>query len=148
MPPNVPQLAGHSDITLSKGEEHILAMFSTDGAGFALQKSEWDIEEEFLALVDIARTADREGDRLAAMRQINSRLREVAELNGLVVKGSMHVRGTTPDGRRIDAVQSSSRLLTTIKKGRPHGQGGTSPFSDRIHEPLDARSDGSGKGGS
>ena len=112
MPPDTKslQVAG----TLDAGEEHILGLFSASGVGMALIAKEWDLEEEFRHLVDIARNADTDSARLTAMRQLNQRVERIAELNGLVVKGSMHTKGTAADGSQVETVQTASRLITTI----------------------------------
>jgi len=124
--------------TLDAGEEHIIALFSASGAGMALIAKEWDVEEEIRHLVELSRTADTDSARLTAMRQLNQRIERIAELNGLVVKGSMHTRGKAADGSLVETVQTASRLISTIKQGLPNGRDSSSPYANRTVHPLNS----------
>lgn len=137
LPPEVKDIQVSSG-TLDDGEEHILRLFSASGAGMALISSEWDIEEEIRHLVDLARTADTDSARLTAMRQLNQRVERIAELNGLVVKGSMHRKSQAADGSLVETVQTASRLISTIKQGLPNGRDSSSPYAGRTVRPLDS----------
>jgi hypothetical protein len=110
-------------------------MFSSHGVGFSLAKSQWDVEEEFDMLIATVRdTTEHIRDRLKALGMLNSRAKEIAELNGLIVKGSYQMRGTT-DGVEQVATQTTSRLLNAVKEGNPFdGQG---PFANRAQAPIE-----------
>ena len=137
MPPEISSLAFKTNGEITKGDEHILRMFSSDGMGFALQESDWDVEEEINSLIKMARESDKTGDRLKAIQVLNARIREIAELNGLVVKGKFTMQSRDAQGNRVEAVQSTSRLLTTLRQGRPSN--GESPFSGRTQDPIESR---------
>jgi hypothetical protein len=117
-------------------EERILGMFSADGVGFALAESDWDAQEEVERLVSIVRAGDSSyAEKIAAIRTLNQRIREVAELNGLIVKGSYHAKADDGHGRTAEVIQTASRLLTTVRDRRPDDT--TGPFAGRTREPLD-----------
>jgi hypothetical protein len=132
-----PDLSNRQDGAIKKGEEHLLKMFSSDGAALALAATEWDVEEEFRSLIDMARNGDSPRDKLGAIKVLNQRAREIAELNGLVVRGKFTARGQTPDGQDLEISQSSSRLITSLRDGIPSD--GNSPFFNRARKPIDSQ---------
>jgi len=132
-----PDLSNKQNGAIKKGEEHLLKLFSSDGAALALAATEWDVEEEFRSLIDMARNGDSPRDKLGAIKVLNQRAREIAELNGLVVRGKFTAKGEGPDGQNVEVSQSSSRLITSLRDGIPSD--GNSPFFNRARQPLDSQ---------
>lgn len=133
MPPN---LAKRDNGAIVNGDDLLMKMFSSHGVGFSLAKSQWDVEEEFDLLIRTIRdTTEHIRDRMKALGMLNARAKEIAELNGLIVKGSYQMRGTTPEGIEAVSTQTTSRLLTTIRKGNPFD--GQSPFANRAKSPIE-----------
>lgn len=139
MPPDtqaLTRLLEQGEIELTKGEQHILGMYSTDGLGFALQETEWDVQEEINKLIGIIRSKTAAyPDVLAAIRLLNTRVREIAELNGLIVKGSYHATRPNADGSREEVVASTSRLVNTLRGARPGT--GRQLFGGTTREPIE-----------
>lgn len=137
MPPDIKTLAPRSGGgNISRGDEALLKMFSSDGAGFAIQSKEWQIEEEFEMLIDTVRdTKHHIRDRLGALKMLNERSKVIAELNGLIVKGKYTAVGRDDQGNSVQVVESSARLLSNLKKGLPGHD--DSPFADRAKAPIE-----------
>jgi len=138
MPPDTKAISvpGNGELVkISTGAQRILGYYAVEGVGFALAKSEWDVEEEIETLILIARDGSNP-EKLAAMRQLDLRVKEVAELNGLITRGSVHVKGTDSSGNEVQAVQTASRLLTTIQEDRPTADG-AGPFAGRTVRPIE-----------
>lgn len=134
LPPDIQKRRSGGAIV--NGDDLLLKMFSSHGVGFALAKSQWDVEEEFDLLIGTVRdSSEHIRDRLKALAMLNQRAKEIAELNGLIVKGSYQIRGTSAEGHEIAATQTTSRLLTTIKEGNPFD--GTGPFANRARDPIE-----------
>lgn len=135
MPPEtnaIKRASQHPDASegvLTHGEQQILGMYDSTGAGLSLAKNEWDVEEEFDTYVKIAREEGEGTTKLAAIRQMNRRLREIAELNGLIVKGSQHVRGRQGDAS-VEVTQQTSRLCSRVRGCPDLNPGG--PFAGRL----------------
>lgn len=132
-----PELAKLDNSAIVNGDDLLIRMFSSHGVGFALAKSQWDVEEEFDLLIKTVRdTTEHIRDRLKALTMLNQRAKEIAELNGLIVKGSYHMRGKDDSGNEIDATETTTRLLTTVRKGNTFdGQG---PFANRAKDPIES----------
>jgi hypothetical protein len=75
-------------VQLKKGDDGLMRLFSSVGAGSAIERNKWTTEEEFDTYIDIARNGEKEGDRLKALGMMTKRGREIAELNGQIVKGT------------------------------------------------------------
>lgn len=125
--------------TISDGEETIRAMFSIDGAAAAIQRSGFDIEEEITTYIDIARNSLEDNTRLAALHRLNKRIREVAEVNGMISTGSVRMVSHEQDGTRIEQVRSESRILSQVRGLNPPGQ---SRISARVLPPAPSGGDG------
>lgn len=108
------------------------AFFDIVGTGSALIASGWDVEEEIQGLVKIARTAAKESDKMAAMRQIRSIVREVAEMNGLVTKSRIDVQQQLDDGE-VHFTEMTSRLIDLVRKEQFDSRAGSWSF---CHEPV------------
>lgn len=125
--------------TISDGEETIRAMFSIDGAAAAIQRSGFDIEEEITTYIDIARNSLEDNTRLAALQRLNKRIREVAEVNGMISTGSVRMVSHEQDGTRIEQVRSESRILSQVRGLNLPGQ---SRISSRVLPPASSGGDG------
>jgi len=128
-------------VHLTKGDEHVLGMFSTEGVGLALQESEWDVEEEMQEYISIARNpCEKPETRLAAIRQLNQRVERIAEINGLINKGTVKVTQQVGD-RTVEAVKTEQKLIRTIQKGNPNAksksEGNKNPFAGRTIKPIE-----------
>ena len=136
MSPVPPDIAKLDNSAIVNGDDLLIKMFSSHGAGFSLAKSQWDVEEEFDLLIKTIRDdSEHIRDRLKALGMLNARAKEIAELNGLIVKGSYQMKGTSPEGIEQTATETTSRLLTTVRKGNPFdGQG---PFANRAQNPIE-----------
>lgn len=125
------------------GEAIIRAMFSVDGAGVALQRSGFDLEEELTAYIDIARNSLEDGSRLTALTRLGKRLREIAEINGMISTGSVRMVSHDEDGTRIEQTRSESRILSAVR-GTPSFGGATAwksgsrVLESRIIPPTDS----------
>lgn len=118
---------------IESGEEVIRSMFSIDGAAAAIQRSGFDVEEEMTIYIDIARNSLEDNTRLAALQRLNRRIREVAEVNGMISTGSVRMVSHEEDGTRIEQVRSESRLLSQVR-GLPLP--GRSPIASRVLPPA------------
>jgi hypothetical protein len=117
------------------GEDVIRSMFSIDGAAAAIRRSGFDVEEEVSMYIDIARNSVEDNTRLAALQRLNRRIREIAEVNGMVSTGSVRMVSHEEDGTRIEQTRSESRLLSQVRGLSLPGQ---SPISDRVLPPAQA----------
>ena len=120
---------------LENGEAVIRAMFSIDGAAAAIQRSGFDLEEEVTMYIDIARNSLEDNTRLAALQRLNRRIREVAEVNGMIATGSVRMISHEENGNLIEQTRSESRLLSHV---RGFNLPGVSPISDRVLPPSTA----------
>ena len=118
---------------IEDGEEVIRSMFSIDGAAAAIKRSGFDLEEEITMYIDIARNSVEDNTRLAALQRLNRRVREVAEVNGMISTGSVRMVSHEQDGTRIEQVRSESRLLSQVRNLRLPG---SSPISQRVLPPA------------
>lgn len=118
---------------LEDGEAVIRSMFSIDGAAAAIQRSGFDVEEEMSMYIDIARNSVEDGTRLAALQRLNRRVREIAEVNGMISTGSVRMVSHEENGTRIEQVRSESRLLSKV---RGLSLPGASPISRRVLPPA------------
>lgn len=101
--------------TIENGEDVIRSMFSIDGAAAAIKRSGFDVEEEVTMYIDIARNSIEDNTRLAALQRLNRRIREIAEVNGMVSTGSVRMVTHEEDGTLIEQVRSESRILTQVR---------------------------------
>lgn len=108
---------------IDNGEDTIRAMFSIDGVAAAIQRSGFDIEEEVTMYIDIARNSLEDNTRLAALQRLNRRVREVAEVNGMIVTGSARMVGHDEQGNLIEQTRSESRLLSQVRGLKSLGTG-------------------------
>jgi hypothetical protein len=149
-------------VTLTKGEEQMLGMFSTDAIGLALEASDFEVSEEIESLLDIARNGEEDGTRLRAWKQLNERVKQAMDLNGLTVTGRMTVKEKDDEGHDIEVTRVQTRLITALSQGVPDVSDASSHLARRTKEPIavSARSratdpddgdagdaDGSGTGG-
>lgn len=125
--------------TISDGEDTIRAMFSIDGAAAAIQRSGFDIEEEITTYIDIARNSLEDNTRLAALQRLNRRIREVAEVNGMISTGSVRMVTHEQDGTLVEQVRSESRILSQVRGLNLPGQ---SRISARVLPPAPGGGDG------
>lgn len=123
---------------LEDGEAVIRSMFSIDGAAAAIQRSGFDVEEEMSMYIDIARNSVEDGTRLAALQRLNRRVREIAEVNGMISTGSVRMVSHEENGTRIEQVRSESRLLSKV---RGLSLPGASPISRRVLPPASGGGD-------
>jgi len=130
---------GKPKVEIVDGEDVIRAMFSIDGAAAAIQRSGFDIEEEIGMYIDIARNSVEDNTRLAALQRLNRRVREVAEVNGMISTGSVRMVSHEQDGTRVEQVRSESRLLSQVRNLRLPG---ASPISQRVLPPAETRDPG------
>lgn len=126
---------------IENGEDTIRAMFSIDGVAAAIQRSGFDVEEEVSMYIDIARNSLEDNTRLAALQRLNRRVREVAEVNGMISTGSVRMVSHEENGTRIEQVRSESRLLSQVR-GLPLP--GRSPISNRVLPPSGSSGDEQG----
>ncbi len=108
---------------IENGEDVIRAMFSVDGVANAIQASGFDIEEEVRMYIDIARNSLDDNTRLSALQRLNRRVREVADVNGLIVTGSAKMVGHDEQGNIIEQTRSESRLLSQVRGLKSLGTG-------------------------
>ena len=118
--------------TIENGEDVIRAMFSIDGVAAAIQRSGFDVEEEVSMYIDIARNSLEDNTRLAALQRLNRRVREVAEVNGMISTGSVRMVSHEEDGTLVERTRSESRLLSQVR-GLPLP--GPSRSSSRVLPP-------------
>ena len=128
--------------TIENGEDTIRSMFSIDGVAAAIQRSGFDVEEEVTMYIDIARNSLDDNTRLSALQRLNRRVREVADVNGLIVTGSARMVGHDEQGNRIEQTHSQSRLLSQVRNLNLPGR---SIISDRVLPPTSG-TDGSQRG--
>jgi hypothetical protein len=88
-----------------------------------IQASGFDIEEEVRMYIDIARNSLDDSTRLSALQRLNRRVREVADVNGLIVTGSATMVHHDNQGNRIEQTRSQSRLLEKVRDIRGLGTG-------------------------
>jgi hypothetical protein len=119
--------------TIENGEDTIRSMFSIDGVAAAIQRSGFDVEEEVSMYIDIARNSLEDNTRLAALQRLNRRVREVAEVNGMISTGSVRMVSHEEDGTRIEQTRSESRLLSQVRNLSLPGR---SPISNRVLPPA------------
>lgn len=100
---------------IENGEDVIRSMFSIDGVAAAIQRSGFDVEEEVSMYIDIARNSLEDNTRLAALQRLNRRVREVAEVNGMISTGSVRMVSHEEDGTLIEQTRSESRLLSQVR---------------------------------
>lgn len=120
---------------IENGEDVIRSMFSIDGVAAAIQRSGFDVEEEVSMYIDIARNSLEDNTRLAALQRLNRRVREVAEVNGMISTGSVRMVSHEEDGTLIEQTRSESRLLSQVR-GLPLP--GKSKISSRVLPPAAA----------
>jgi hypothetical protein len=120
---------------IENGEDVIRAMFSIDGVAAAIQRSGFDVEEEVSMYIDIARNSLEDNTRLAALQRLNRRVREVAEVNGMISTGSVRMISHEEDGTLIEQTRSESRLLSQVR-GLPLP--GKSRIASRVLPPSAA----------
>lgn len=118
--------------TIENGEDVIRSMFSIDGVAAAIQRSGFDVEEEVSMYIDIARNSLEDNTRLAALQRLNRRVREVAEVNGMISTGSVRMVSHEEDGTLVERTRSESRLLSQVR-GLPLP--GQSRISSRVLPP-------------
>jgi hypothetical protein len=114
---------------IENGEDVIRSMFSIDGVAAAIQRSGFDVEEEVSMYIDIARNSLEDNTRLAALQRLNRRVREVAEVNGMISTGSVRMVSHEDDGTLIEQTRSESRLLSQVR-------GFSLPAKSRIAERV------------
>ena len=118
---------------IENGEDTIRAMFSIDGVAAAIQRSGFDVEEEVTMYIDIARNSLEDNTRLAALQRLNRRIREVAEVNGMISTGSVRMVSHEEDGTLVERTRSESRLLSQV---RSLSLPGRSPIANRVLPPA------------
>lgn len=129
---------------IENGEDVIRSMFSIDGVAAAIQRSGFDVEEEVSMYIDIARNSLEDNTRLAALQRLNRRVREVAEVNGMISTGSVRMVSHEEDGTLIEQTRSESRLLSQV---RGFNLPAKSRIADRVLPPAsdqDARKEAGG----
>jgi hypothetical protein len=119
--------------TIENGEDVIRSMFSIDGVAAAIQRSGFDVEEEVTMYIDIARNSLEDNTRLAALQRLNRRVREIAEVNGMISTGSVRMVSHEEDGTLIEQTRSESRLLSQV---RGFNLPAKSRISDRVLPPA------------
>jgi len=124
--------------TIEDGESVIRSMFSIDGVAAAIQRSGFDVEEEVSMYIDIARNSLEDNTRLAALQRLNRRVREVAEVNGMISTGSVRMVSHEEDGTLVERTRSESRLLSQVR-GLPIP--GKSFISSRVLPPATSTGD-------
>lgn len=129
---------------IENGEDVIRSMFSIDGAAAAIQRSGFDIEEEFSMYIDIARNSLEDNTRLAALQRLHRRTREIAEVNGMISTGSVRMVSHEEDGTLIEQTRSESRLLSQV---RGFNLPGTSGIAKRVLPPADPGTSGAAPAG-
>lgn len=108
----------------SEEELAIHSMFDPKLVGGALRAAGWDVSESLKHLVDIAKDTNKPAAAVAANKRISEIVREVAELNGLIVQDSASHTNKGPNG--ISTVQrSASRLVRSIQDAPPQIAGPT-----------------------
>lgn len=120
-------------VQMENGEDAIRAMFSIDGVAAALQRSGFDVEEEIGMYIDMARNSVEDSVRLAALNRLSRRVKEVAEVNGMISTGSVRMVSHEEDGTRIEQVRSESRILSQV---RGFSFPSPSRISDRVLPPA------------
>lgn len=128
VPPGEP---GHDG---DPGSALIASFFGPKGVGSALAISGWTAEEEVRRLVEAARDPDPKVS-IAAMRQLRSVIREVAETSGILVSESATLEQR--DGSVVRRVSSSRHgLSSTMKAINEQGRSAVLPevFS-KVNEP-------------
>ena len=118
---------------LENGEDVIRAMFSIDGVAAAIQRSGFDVEEEVTMYIDIARNSLEDNTRLAALQRLNRRVREVAEVNGMISTGSVRMISHEEDGTLLEQTRTESRMLSQV---RGLSLPGTSRIANRVLPPT------------
>lgn len=118
---------------IENGEDVIRSMFSIDGAAAAIQRSGFDVEEEMSMYIDIARNSVEDNTRLAALQRLNRRIREIAEVNGMISTGSVRMVSHEEDGTLIEQTRSESRLLSQV---RGFNLPGNSRIASRVLPPA------------
>jgi hypothetical protein len=108
---------------IENGEDVIRAMFSVDGVANAIKASNFDIEEEVRMYIDIARNSLDDNTRLSALQRLNRRVREVADVNGLIVTGSAKMVSHDEQGNILEQTRSESRLLSQVRGLKSLGTG-------------------------
>lgn len=108
---------------IEDGEDVIRSMFSMDGVASAIQASGFDVEEEVRMYIDIARNSLDDNTRLSALQRLNRRVREVADVNGLIATGSTRMVGHDPQGNLIEQTRSESRIVGQVRNLRALGTG-------------------------
>lgn len=129
---------------IENGEDVIRSMFSIDGAAAAIQRSGFDVEEEFSMYIDIARNSLEDNTRLAALQRLHRRTREIAEVNGMISTGSVRMVSHEEDGTLIEQTRSESRLLSQV---RGFNLPGNSRIAKRVLPPADPGSAGAAPAG-
>lgn len=119
--------------TIENGEDTIRSMFSIDGVAAAIQRSGFDVEEEMTMYIDIARNSLDDNTRLSALQRLNRRVREVADVNGLIVTGSARMVSHDEQGNRIEQTHSQSRLLSQVRGVKSLGTGA---LANRVLPPT------------
>ena len=118
---------------IENGEDVIRSMFSIDGVAAAIQRSGFDVEEEVSMYIDIARNSLEDNTRLAALQRLNRRVREVAEVNGMISTGSVRMVTHEEDGTLVEQTRSESRLLSQVRGLQLPGK---SRISSRVLPPA------------
>lgn len=129
---------------IENGEDVIRSMFSIDGVAAAIQRSGFDVEEEVSMYIDIARNSLEDNTRLAALQRLNRRVREIAEVNGMISTGSVRMVSHEEDGTLIEQTRSESRLLSQV---RGFNLPGNSRIAKRVLPPADAGASGAASAG-
>lgn len=129
---------------IENGEDVIRSMFSIDGVAAAIQRSGFDVEEEVSMYIDIARNSVEDNTRLAALQRLNRRIREIAEVNGMISTGSVRMVSHEEDGTLIEQTRSESRLLSQV---RGFNLPGNSVISKRVLPPADPSGPGTAHAG-
>jgi hypothetical protein len=127
------------DPVIENGEDVIRAMFSIDGVAAAIQRSGFDVEEEVTMYIDIARNSLEDNTRLAALQRLNRRVREVAEVNGMISTGSVRMVSHEADGTLVEQTRSESRLLSQV---RNFSLPGKSRIASRVLPPASSGGEG------
>ena len=136
-------MAKHERPQIENGEEVIRSMFSIDGAAAAIQRSGFDVEEEVSMYIDIARNSLEDNTRLAALQRLNRRVREIAEVNGMISTGSVRMVSHEEDGTLIEQTRCESRLLSQVRGFQLPGK---SSISSRVLPPATSMGDGAQPG--
>lgn len=138
MPPESPLSRKNNGqlVSLTDGEQTILGMFDANGAGFVLKENGFDIQRQIQMLLDIAENAEKDGDRLCAIRMLDSKIERIAEVNGLMVKAKAEVVVRGRDGTMVTETRSCTRLLSTLREN-PNAHAESSPFAGRGLDPIE-----------